>query len=137
MDNENMTIMDELFATQDLTADEKYTAIIEQFNSWCHQQHSSAASGRIYEIISSAYKITIVDLCMENLTNRICPGFSESNYELLNYFYKMSLRSSIPEYFLNAYYDTDLGMADATDQLVENLINEITLFLDDTDEDVW
>lgn len=131
------SLMDELFSSQDVTADEKFTAIIEQYYSWCRQQHSSAASGRTFEIISSAYKITIVDLCMENLCNRICPGLSEADYELLNYFYKMSLRSSIPEYFINAYSDSDLGMADATDQLVNNLVNEITLFLDDTDEDVW
>ena len=131
------SLMDELFAPQDVTADEKYTAIVDQFDSWCRQKHSSAASGSTFEIINSAYQITIANLCMDNLTHHICPGFSETNYELLNYFYKMSLKNSIPEYFIDAYYDTDLGMADATDQLVDNLIKEITLFLDDTDEDVW
>jgi hypothetical protein len=130
--------MDELFAPQAKSSREKYQALKDHIYNWVRQKRAYASLdnfGRQY--IAAAYDITIVDMCFERLSDYIYPGFGNCNKEWLNHFYQMSLTGSIPQFFLDSYMDSDLGISDATDQLINNLIDEITLFLDDTDEDVW
>ena len=76
------------------------------------------------------YDITIVDMCFERLSADIYPRFGNYNRALLDHFYQLSLATSIPQFFLDNYMDSDLGISDATDMLVENLIDAIRFELE-------
>jgi len=131
MDNENMTIMDELFSVQAKSSREKYQAIKDHFYNWIIQKRASVPLddfGR--KCVAAAYDITIVAMCFERLSVDIYPSFGNYNKELLNHFYQMSLTASIPQFFLDSYLDSDLGISDATDMLVENLVDAIQFKLE-------
>ena len=122
---ENMTIMDELFSVQAKSSREKYQAIKDHIYNWVIQTRASAPLDDYGRCVAAAYDITIVDMCFERLSDYIYPSFGNCNKELLNHFYQMSLTSSIPQFFLDSYLDSDLGISDATDMLVENLVDAI------------
>ena len=132
MDNENMTIMDELFSSQVKSSREKYQAIKDHIYNWVKQKRAYTSLdnfGSTY--IAAAYDITIVDMCFERLSADIYPSFGDYNRALLDHFYQLSLVTSIPQFFLDNYMDSDLGISDATDTLVENLIDAIQFELEE------
>lgn len=132
MDNENMTLMDELFDSQVKSSREKYQAIEDHIYNWVKQKRASASLDNFVEkYVAAAYDITIVDMCFERLKDYIYPSrFGSYNKALLNHFYQMSLATSIPQFFLDNYMDSDLGISDATDTLVENLVDAIRFELE-------
>ena len=131
MDKENMTLMDELFSSQAKSSREKYQALKDHIYNWVKQKRASASLdnfGATY--VAAAYDITIVDMCFERLSADIYPSFGNYNRALLDHFYQLSLTTSIPQFFLDNYMDSDLGISDATDMLVENLIDAIRFELE-------
>lgn len=131
MNNENMTLMDELFSSQVKSSREKYQAIKDHIYNWVKRKRAYASLDNFgSKYIAAAYDITIVDMCFERLSADIYPSFGNYNRALLDHFYQLSLAASIPQFFLDNYMDSDLGIADATDILVENLIDAIQVELE-------